>query len=153
METSSDGGEQMRTWHGKHLIILAVAGVVALIAKTAWADDRPWIGMDIMDRRLEGSGVGVTVLRIEEESPASAAGIASGDVVIAIEDQPLMSADDLVCKVFVRNAGQRTRLTVLRDGATFAAVVTLGLWPLNVPQGPYSCPVPIAQIRRDTGQG
>src|SRR5882672_734213 len=51
--------------------------LVLLLAQClpALADDRPWMGMDIVDCRIESRFLGVAVLRIEEDSPARDAGI------------------------------------------------------------------------------
>jgi regulator of sigma E protease len=55
--------------------------------------------------------------------PAEQAGLKPGDVVVALEGQPVMSWDELAEKIH-RRAGQPTRLEVKRGAETLAIVVT-----------------------------
>jgi S1-C subfamily serine protease len=108
------------------------------------AYDRPWIGMDIEDCRLGSTFLGIFVAHVEESSPASAAGIAPGDVVVSLEGIALAGSDDLICKVFVLTPGHRVSLGVLRDGNHHLFAVPLAMWPLNIPQPSRSCVVPVS---------
>jgi S1-C subfamily serine protease len=136
------------TSHAKQLSCFAASSIFTImIAQIALAVDRPWIGMDITDCRFDGTVVGVAVLRIEEDAPARSAGISAGDIVIAMDGQPLTSANDFICKVIALSPGQRVRLTVLHDGTLLAPVVTLGMWPLHIPQGRHSCPENVSHLR------
>jgi len=67
-----------------------------------------------------------------------------GDVVMAMEGLALASAHDFICRVIVLSPGQRVRLSVLRDGDLLSPVVTLGMWPLNIPQPSPSCPLHVS---------
>ncbi len=55
--------------------------------------------------------------------PADQAGLKSGDTVVALEGQPVVSWDDLAEKIHQR-AGQSTRLDVKRDDRTLTVTVT-----------------------------
>lgn len=68
---------------------------------------------------------GVLVARVEEESPAAAAGLAVGDVVTAIDGEPLATSFDLRRRVRAFEAGQRTTLEVVRGGRVLALPVTV----------------------------
>jgi len=103
------------------------------------ADTRPWMGMDIADCRLEHAAVGVVVLRVQDNSPASDAGIEQGDILVSMEGAALAGSLDLICRVFVLAPGERVHLALLRDGDTRSFTVTLALWPLNISQTSPAC--------------
>jgi S1-C subfamily serine protease len=126
--------------------------LVLLLAQRlpALADDRPWMGMHIVDCRIESRFLGVAVLRIEEDSPARDAGILAGDIVIELDGLALTGAHDLICRIIVQSPGQRVRLSVLRNGAVLTRVVALGMWPLSIPQTSHSCPVQVSMVVPET---
>ena len=66
---------------------------------------------------------GVLVAGLEPRSPASAAGIAEGDVIVAFEDVPLSSADDLHRVLTADRIGVPAALTLLRGGERRRAIV------------------------------
>lgn len=70
---------------------------------------------------------GALVAGVEEESPAAAAGLTRGDLIISVDDQTVASADDLV--LALRRAGDEVTLGILHAGTErqeLTAVPTLG---------------------------
>ena len=59
---------------------------------------------------------GAVITRVEPGSPAEAAGLAAGDVVLAVEDVPISSSADLRNRIGLVRVGQEVELTVLREG-------------------------------------
>ena len=57
---------------------------------------------------------GVVVLSLESGSPAETAGLREGDVIIALEGQPVAGVDDLHRLLTVARVGLRSTVTVLR---------------------------------------
>jgi predicted metalloprotease with PDZ domain len=140
-----------------HLPFRSTSGAAALLCLLAvWiphpslahAEDRPWMGMDIVDCHTDREGHGVGVVHVENDAPASDAGILPGDVVVAMNGVGLAGSDDFICRVSALGAGQRVRLTVLHSGEMRFPTVTLGMWPLNIPQGRHSCPVQVSLADR-----
>jgi S1-C subfamily serine protease len=127
-----------RSGHFKRLAFACLLPVL-LSRQVLAADDRPWIGMDIEDRRIENTVLGVGVARVEDGSPALHAGIVPGDILVSMEGVALAGSDDLICRVVVLTPGQRIRLAVLRDGDLRSFTVTLAMWPLKIPQPSRSC--------------
>lgn len=68
---------------------------------------------------------GVLVARVEEDSPAAAAGLAVGDVITAIDGEPVATSFDLRRRMRAFEAGQRTTLEVVRGGRILALTVTV----------------------------
>jgi PDZ domain len=131
-------------WFGKAFCLCLLILLAQRLA--AVADDRPWIGMEIVDCRIQTDFVGVAVLRIEDDAPALAAGMTSGDIVIAMDGQALESAEDFICRVMPLKPGEPVRLTVRHGEALRFPVVTLGMWPLTIPQGSHSCPMHVSLV-------
>jgi S1-C subfamily serine protease len=59
----------------------------------------------------------VVVGNVEPASPAARAGLVAGDVLLAVDGQPVTGADDLVRLLTGDTIGRTVELDVLRDGA------------------------------------
>ena len=76
-------------------------------------------------------GAGVVVAEVVPGSPAEAAGLAPGDVIVAIDGTPLSDTVDLRQLVQAAKVGQALHLQVVRGATTTSVVVTLGAAPLG----------------------
>jgi S1-C subfamily serine protease len=73
-----------------------------------------------------------TALRVVEVvggSPAAASGIRPGDLVLAVDGEPLGDAQSLQRRLFESAIGRRTEITVLRNGALVDSVAVPGELP------------------------
>ncbi len=68
---------------------------------------------------------GVVVLSVENGSPAAAADLRPGDVLVALGDRPLRQIEDLFAALRGRQPGERATLSLIRDGARQRTRVTL----------------------------
>ena len=75
---------------------------------------RPWTGIVTIDTLLEGAAV--PVLRVVAGSPAVAAGLQPGDVVLAADGKPVKSTADLLVAVAARKPGDKLILQVRGAG-------------------------------------
>ena len=57
---------------------------------------------------------GVVVLSVEDDSPAKKAGVREGDVIVALEGQPVAGVDDLHRLLTDARVGVRSTITLLR---------------------------------------
>lgn len=76
-------------------------------------------------------GAGVVVAEVVPGSPAEAAGLAPGDVIVAIDGTPLSDTVELRQLVQAAKVGQALHLQVVRGATTTSVVVTLGAAPLG----------------------
>ncbi|MFQ5349915.1 MAG: PDZ domain-containing protein [Thermoanaerobaculia bacterium] len=68
---------------------------------------------------------GVLVSRIAPDSPAAAAGVAVGDVIISVDGEPLSTTGQLVGRIGHRQKGDEVELGVVRDRASLTLRATL----------------------------
>jgi S1-C subfamily serine protease len=66
----------------------------------------------------------VVVANVEPSSPAARAGLIAGDVLLAVDGQPVTGADDLIRLLTGDTIGRPVDLDVLRDGARQRLVLT-----------------------------
>jgi S1-C subfamily serine protease len=78
--------------------------------------------------KLSGSG-GVIVLSVEEDGPASRAGLLIGDVLIALDDTPVADTDDVQAALGPERVGQALNASVIRGGELTQVSITVGERP------------------------
>jgi S1-C subfamily serine protease len=61
---------------------------------------------------------GVLVMRVMDGTPAEAAGIQPGDIIIAMNDKPIETASDVQQAVEATAIGEMLTLEINRDGET-----------------------------------
>jgi len=86
---------------------------------------------------------GALVAQVEPGSPAQAAGIARGDVIVGLNGHKIGSPSDLVDGVSQLASGAAARLTVERNGATQTVIVATG-------DGASSTPAPSVHAQHET---
>jgi S1-C subfamily serine protease len=113
----------------------------------------PWLGisgtdvnLSIMEANNLDSQQGAYIADVDPNGPAAAAGLrgsshqatadslqvpAGGDVVVAIDGQPITSFDELVTAVASHHPGDKVDLTVLRKGQQESVTVTLAPRPAD----------------------
>jgi len=106
---------------------------------------RPWIGVRyvLVDRQLEADrdlSVDHGVLidagangspAVIPGSPAEEAGLQEGDIVVAVDGDPVDADHDLSTRILPHVPGDTVHLSVVRGGETFEVTVTLGTLPAN----------------------
>jgi len=88
----------------------------------------PFLGItftDAHDRIGPHEDVGAAITVVHRGTPAEAAGLSRGDVVIAYDGDLVDDADELYRRVRSDRVGGRPVLSVLRDGETLHVVPTL----------------------------
>jgi serine protease Do len=98
--------------------------------------ERGYLGVEIgnLDPYREAMGLpagtrGALVNSVTPRGPADRAGLQAGDVVTALNGQPVVSSSELTRRVGEASAGDNLRLDILRDGRRQAVVVRSGTRP------------------------
>jgi hypothetical protein len=94
-------------------------GVVLMAKETAHKEDR---GDDTRSRELR-------ILEVMDDSPAEAAGLEDGDLIVAVDGREIGELDSFVDLVADRAPGSTMELTIERDGLRQNRLVTLGERP------------------------
>lgn len=68
---------------------------------------------------------GVIVSQLDSASPALAAGLRVGDIIIAVNDQKVLNETDLLSELYGAHVGDRIRLSVWRKEKTLTVTFTL----------------------------
>lgn len=81
------------------------------------------------------NGFGVLVPQVTDEGPAALAGLRSGDVIVAIDGQPVTGPGVLRSLISTVQPGERVEIDVWRDGEEFVVTPTLAEAALEVTVG------------------
>jgi S1-C subfamily serine protease len=82
-----------------------------------------YLGVALADRR--DGGQGALVSEVEAGTPASEAGVKSGDIVVAVDSATVDGSAGLIAAVRDREPGDRVSVVILRDGQRRTIEVTL----------------------------
>ena len=114
-------------------IPINLARTVVAQLKESGEVSRGWLGVgiqDITDSLKEYYGLesdaGVLVTEVYPDQPAERGGIESGDVIVAVDGEPVEDARDLSSTVANLPVGKETKIKVIRDGKRRTLTVTLG---------------------------
>lgn len=93
---------------------------------------RPWAGMNgqSVDADLAAAlGLdlpgGIVISELHPDSPFAQAGFARGDVIVAVDDQPVNTPAEMVFRMSVAGLGADAEVTRLRDGQTETLAVPM----------------------------
>ncbi len=91
------------------LISLAICLALPASTEASPAPTPPWLGV-----RIEDAAGGARVIDVIEAAPAAAAGLRAGDVIVAIDGQPVDSSRALIRRVSRYQVGDRIDVEVQR---------------------------------------
>ena len=84
------------------------------------------VDLDTNRSTLLGVNGGARLTEVTADSPAEAAGLSPGDVVVAVGGDPVRDASDLVVALRSHEPGTRVTITVRRGADQEILVATLG---------------------------
>ena len=97
---------------------------------------RPWIGVDIQKVEqdyAEALGLpdtsGALIIDVVDDGPAGAAGLAVGDVVIAVDGKRIEGPVELAKRIASIAPGAQAELTINRNGETLPVSIDVGVRP------------------------
>jgi serine protease Do len=132
-------------------LFLAIALLVpAAEAATRWG----WLGVrirDLSEQEMEEiskrfglrEGFGAVIVEVIKETPAAAAGLQTGDLVVAFRDRPVVDTRSLQRAIASTTVGESVKLTVLRREE--------GRRPVQVKVGPMPDAVAAERVAAEYG--
>lgn len=132
------------------VLLLAALAAPALAAAPRWA----WLGVrirDLSEQEIEDisrrfgmrEGFGAVIVEVIKETPAAAAGLETGDLVVAFRDRPVVDTRSLQRAIATTTVGETVRLTVLRREE--------GRRPVQVKVGPMPDQVAAERVAAEYG--
>jgi serine protease DegS len=101
---------------------------------------RGWLGMlpdELTDSERRANeisdGTGIVLMEVYETGPAAAAGLQAGDLILALDGEPVYSRRQALLIAANKAPGDTVEVTGLRDGERFTTTITAG----ERPQGLY----------------
>lgn len=99
---------------------------------------RGWIGVEIQELtpellesfRVQHDGAKTLIAGVLADSPAYKAGVEPGDILLAINGQPIASPKDMQARVAAIRPGESAKFTFLRDGREMALDIEIARRPL-----------------------
>src|SRR4051812_3253586 len=86
-----------------------------------------YLGVELGDATGDTEGAAIGAVR--DGGPAEAAGVKSGDVVVAIDGTPVADADAAVAAIDAKKPGDKIVLSIVRGGQRQSITATLGTRP------------------------
>jgi S1-C subfamily serine protease len=77
-------------------------------------------------QRTDGRDEAVLVIAVNRDGPAAKAGVLVGDVILALDGQPITTPDDLLDLLTGDRVGKAATLRILRGGSATELAVTVG---------------------------
>lgn len=125
---------------GSHGIGFAIpSNLVRIYVDSALAGrkvERPWLGArlqavnrDIADALKLERATGAVVMRVHAASPAAAARLEAGDVIVAVDGQEVSDPRTVQYRLTTRGVGNRARLDVIRKGKPIVLEVAVTAAP------------------------
>jgi len=113
-----------------HRSILFVALFIILIPWIAYAG---YLGLGFQYQAgTGGKPSGALVVDVKPGEPAARAGIQPGDLIVAVDGKPVLSARSVADAVRLVGASSPLDLTILREGSPVPVKVILAGWPENM---------------------
>ena len=136
------GDENVRAWQGVGLAVpandakLVIDAIEGQVRSGGTLDmQMGYLGIELsrdpvmIDRSLLLPKNGALVTDVDPRSPAAAAGLLPGDVIVKLDDQPFKSPADLLGRVRRVPAGQKVLLHLIRDDRLIEVEAILGPRP------------------------
>jgi S1-C subfamily serine protease len=90
---------------------------------------RGYLGLSLQPVRVDDGGIGAMVMDVAAQGPGEAAGVRQGDVIVAIDGQPIRSVPLLLRRLGPASVGTVLALSLRRAGEALALQLTVGERP------------------------
>jgi S1-C subfamily serine protease len=92
---------------------------------------RGYLGLSLQPVRVDAGSVGAMVMGVAEQGPGAAAGVRQGDIIVAMNGQPIRSVPLLLRALGPASVGTVLALSLRRAGEAVEAQLTVGERPAD----------------------
>ena len=127
----SQGSQSGNIGIGFAIPVKEAQSIADQLIKTGQAQ-HAFLGVSAKDTTVKDGAAqraGAQIASVSDGTPAAAAGLKTGDVIIAVDGQPIDSSTALVAQIRAMTAGDKATVTLIRDGARQDVQVTLAVKP------------------------
>jgi S1-C subfamily serine protease len=115
----------------RRVLVIPSATIETVAAKleSSGRIPRGYLGLGLQLVRVANTGVGAMVMSVDEAGPGAAAGVRQGDVIVALDGQPLRGVHALVRSLGPSSVGSTVRFGLQRGGDPVDVKLTIGERP------------------------
>jgi S1-C subfamily serine protease len=117
----------------RRVLLIPAATIERVAAQLAAHGRMPrgYLGLSLQPVRVDASSVGAMVMGVAEQGPGAACGIQQGDVIVALNGQPIRGVPLLLRALGPASVGSVLTLSIKRAGAPVEAQLTVGERPAD----------------------
>ncbi|WP_077002031.1 S1C family serine protease [Variovorax sp. KK3] len=124
----------MATFGPRRRVLLIPGSTVERVAAHLVAHGRVargYLGLSLQPVRVDPRGVGAMVMGVAAQGPGDAAGFRQGDVIVAVDGQPIRSVPLLLRRLGPASVGAVLAFTLQRAGESLEVTLTVGERPAD----------------------
>ena len=130
MKISAFAGESGVEGLGFAIPSATVKDIIDQLVKQGYVSGRPTLGLSgesisLFEQYYYRWPAGLILTDISEDSDAARQGVMSGDILVSINDQPILNQDALDTALYPMNPGDTVTAIIYRDGAHYQLTLTL----------------------------
>ena len=131
MKISSFSGESNVEGLGFALPSATAKDIIDQLVRQGYVSGRPTLGVtgesiSRFEQYYYRWPAGLVLTHIFEDSDAFRQGLESGDILVSINDQPIINQDTLDTALYPMNPGDTVTVVIYRDGTHYQLTLTLG---------------------------
>lgn len=117
----------------RRVLLIPAATIERVAAQLAAHGRMPrgYLGLSLQPVRVDASSVGAMVMGVAEQGPGAACGIQQGDIIVALNGQPIRGVPLLLRALGPASVGSVLTLSLKRAGAPVEAQLTVGERPAD----------------------
>lgn len=92
---------------------------------------RGYLGLSLQPVKVESAGVGAMVMGVAEDGPGAKAGVHQGDVIVAVNGEPIRSVSTLLRTLGPASVGSVIQLSLRRAGQSVELALMVGERPAD----------------------
>ena len=117
----------------RRVLVIPAATIERVAAQLAAHGRMPrgYLGLSLQPVRVDAAGIGAMVMGVAEDGPGAKAGVHQGDVIVAVNGEPIRSVSTLLRTLGPASVGVVVDLSLRRAGQPVELALTVGERPAD----------------------